>query len=222
MKKTLTMALLACVLAGCTSTTATTTTTTTVDETETPTTTETTTTTTSNETAYVDTYTSASLTKTTLSGDDLTAAYDALLSVTNDCATLAQTQEEGYVAPESVTAQIMSVNPDGSVGLSTIHAWQLSVNEDGSATVKTVLTDGQNARNLAEVDNRGSLLVKVEDQYYLLHLKTTDIVELDYSDEAYEAGEFNSAYSGASNQLCEYTLTFDVMSVEAYNVLMLS
>ena len=217
MKKTIIFALMAMLLAGCTNAEGATTTTPTIEETPvasvtTPTTTD---------TGFVDTYTSASLTKATLTGDELSAAYDSLLSVSGDCATLAQSQQEGYEAPDSAIAQIMSVNPDGSVGLSTIHAWQLSVNEDGTATMKTVLTDGQNARNLAEIGKRGSILIKANEKYYLLHLETTDVVKLDYSDEAYEAGEFNSAYSGAANQLCEYTITYDVFTVEAYNLLIL-
>ena len=217
MKKTISFALMAMLLAGC-ATTEGTTTTTPADE---PTPSATVTTVANGEGEFVDTYTSASSTKATLSGDELTAAYDALLAVNGDCATLAQTQQEGYEASDSAMAQIMSVNPDGSVGLSTIHAWQLSVNEDGTATMKTVLTDGQNARNLAEIGKRGSILIKANEKYYLLHLETTDVVKLDYSDEAYEAGEFNSAYSGAANQLCEYTITYDVFTVEAYNLLIL-
>ena len=217
MKKIITFGLMAMTLTGCTSAQTTTTTTPTVEQIPAATVA----TTTSMDTGFVDTYTSASLTKVTLSGEELNAAYEALLSVSGDCATLAQSQQEGYEAPDSAVAQIMSVNPDGSIGLSTIHAWQLTVNDDGSASVKTVLTDGQNARNLAEVGKRGSILIKANDQYYLLHLETTDVVKLDYSDAAYEAGEFNSAYSGASNQLCEYTISFDVFTVEAYNLLML-
>ena len=81
---------------------------------------------TNTETGYVDTYTSASTSKTTLEGEDFDAAVETLAGLSSDLATKAETEADGYVAPESETyAQAMSVNPDGSVGLSTIHAWKV-------------------------------------------------------------------------------------------------
>ena len=166
-----------------------------------------------NSTTYVDTYTSASSTKQMLDGNDLKAAKEELSSIDSDLATLAQTKEDGYVAPEGETmVEIMSVNPDGTPGLSTIHAWRV----DGD-TVTVVLTDGQNAQNLAKVGARGSILAH-GDTYYLIHLEVSDIVELEYTDENYENGLFNSSYSGASNQLSEYTITMNILSVEQVNL----
>ena len=148
-----------------------------------------------------------------LDGDDLEAAKEELSSIDSDLATLAQTKEEGYVAPEGETmVEIMSVNPDGTPGLSTIHAWRV----DGD-TVTVVLTDGQNAQNLAKVGARGSILAH-GDTYYLIHLEVSDVVELEYTDENYENGLFNSSYSGASNQLSEYTITMNILSVEQVNL----
>ena len=78
---------------------------------------------TNTETGYVDTYTSASTSKTTLEGEDFDAAVETLAGLSSDLATKAETEADGYVAPESETyAQAMSVNPDGSVGLSTFQA----------------------------------------------------------------------------------------------------
>ena len=80
----------------------------------------------------VDGYTSASTTKTTLTGDALTEATTGLVAVSSDLASLATTQEEGYIAPESAAhVQILSVNPTGTVGFSTIAAWQYQQHEDG-------------------------------------------------------------------------------------------
>lgn len=56
------------------------------------------------------------------------------------------------------------------------------------------------------------------DAYYLLHLNVKEVKTLDYSDENYNSGKFNSSYSGASNKLCEYTITFDILSVERVNL----
>ena len=122
---------------------------------------------------------------------------------------------EGYVAKEgTTTAQIMSINPDGSVGLSTISEWKY---ENGKVYVR--LTQGQNALNLSEVGATGTLLVKGEGCVYLLHLKTTDVVVLEYSEET--AGQFDQYYSGAENALNEYDITFDVSTIEQTFALML-
>ena len=167
-------------------------------------------------TSYVDSYTSASLTKSTLSGDSLANAEEDLVALSNDLATLAESQVEGYVEPESSVAQLMTVNPDGSVGFSTIHAWRYDPEND---TVTIVVTHGQNALNINEAGDRGSLLIHGK-AYYLLHVETTNTVTLEYSDETYENGEFNMAYSGKDNQFSEYTITLDVMSIESTQVAM--
>ncbi len=166
---------------------------------------------------YVDTYTSASASKTTLEGDDFNTAIDNLAAISSDLATKAETEADGYVAPESETyAQAMSVNPDGSVGVSTIHAWKVEKTETG-AQVTVVMTEGQCIQNLYEVGDRGSIVVKAGEKgpYYIMHIKTADVKALEYSDEAYEAGEFNSAYSGAEAKATEYTVTFDITMLES-------
>lgn len=161
--------------------------------------------------------TSASASKTTLEGDDFNTAIDNLAAISSDLATKAETEADGYVAPESETyAQAMSVNPDGSVGVSTIHAWKVEKTETG-AQVTVVMTEGQCIQNLYEVGDRGSIVVKAGEKgpYYIMHIKTADVKALEYSDEAYEAGEFNSAYSGAEAKATEYTVTFDITMLES-------
>ncbi len=170
------------------------------------------TTTTSNAVQYVDSFTSASLTRSTLADDKLAEAKDTIVSVSSDLASLAETQADGYVEPEnSVIAQILSINPDGTPGMSTIHAWQY---DKDANTVTVELTDGQNAQNLAKVDAKGTLIVKANGAYYILHLNTKSVEELEYTDEAFEAGEFNAAYSGATNQLSEFSIVFDVTQID--------
>lgn len=168
----------------------------------------------------VDAYTSASATKTTLSGEELKAAGALLAENCSDLATLAETKVEGYTAPNGVNAQIMSVNPDGSVGLSTISEWKYVQGEDGKDQVIVELTYGQNALNLSKDGARGSLLVRLDGVSYLVHLDVVDADEQVYTDEAYNAGEFDSHYSGAANQLSSYTITCDVLSIESTFLLM--
>ena len=161
----------------------------------------------------VDSYTSASRTKVILEGDQKADAVAALQEIDSDLATKAQTEEEGYKAPENeVHVQIMGINPDGTPGVSTIHAWRL----DGE-TLTVVLTDGQNAQNLAKAGAKGTILAHGE-SYYQLHLETVEVNNLEYTDENYENGLFNSAYSGAPEKLCEYTITFKVLPVEQVNL----
>lgn len=80
------------------------------------------------------------------------------------------------------------------------------------------LTQGQNALNLAEIGATGTLLVKGQGAFYLLHLKTIDVVVLEYSEET--AGQFDQYYSGAANQLNEYDITFEVSTIEQTFALM--
>lgn len=171
-------------------------------------------------TAEVDAYTSASLTKTTLSGDELTAAAELLVQHGSDLATLADTQVPGYTAPVgSMPAQIMTVNPDGCVGLSTITEFHYYPMEDGRDQVVLELTYGQNAVNLGEPDARGTLLVRIDGTSYLVHLDVIDYDEQVYTDEAYAAGEFNAHYSGASNAFSSFTITCEVLSIETSQLL---
>ena len=168
----------------------------------------------------VDAYTSASMTKALLSGEELDAAAALLAASGSDLATLAQTKAEGYTAPSGVNAHIMSVNPDGSVGLSTISEWKYVQNADGRDQVIVELTYGQNALNLSEDGARGTLMVLLDGAGYLVHLDVVDSDEQVYNDEAYNAGEFDAHYSGAANQLSSYTITCDVLSVEMSRLLL--
>ena len=161
-----------------------------------------------------DAYTTASTTKTVLSGDALAEAEAVLVKQSSLLSSIDEAKAEGYVAKEgTTTAQIISINPDGSVGLSTISEWKY---EDGKAYVR--LTYGQNALNLAEVGATGTLLVKGEGPVYLLHLKTTEVTVLEYSEET--AGMFDQHYSGAANALNEYDITFEVTAIEQTYALM--
>ena len=168
----------------------------------------------------VDAYTSASTTKTLLAGEELDTAAALLAATCSDLAPLAQTKVEGYTAPSGVNAQIMSVNPDGSVGMSTISEWKYVQNADGKDQVIVELTYGQNALNLSEEGARGTLLVLVDGASYLVHLDVLESDEQVYTDEAYNAGEFDAHYSGAANQLSSYTITCEVLSIEMSHMLL--
>ena len=163
----------------------------------------------------VDAYTTASVTKTVLSGDALAEAEKVLEEQSSLLSTADEVKAEGYVAKTGNTiAQIMSINPDGSVGLSTISEWKY---ENGKAYAK--LTQGQNALNLSVPGATGSLVVKgQEGPYYIVHLKTESVNVLEYSEET--AGQFDQYYSGAANKLNEYDIMFEVMAVESTGMLM--
>jgi hypothetical protein len=168
--------------------------------------------------SYVDAYTSASETKMTLSGDELKDVGQALEAGSSDLANAATAKAEGYVAPKSIIGNVMSTNPDGSVGISTISQWAYAVGSD-TDTLTLQLTYGQNAVNLAEVDHRGTLyvpgvIVNGKSGKYFIHFKVTNVDIKEYSDEAFEAGEFNSYYSGKAGQKSQYTLTCDVLAIE--------
>ncbi len=166
----------------------------------------------------VDGYTTASATKTVLSAEAIAAIAPTLEAQSSTLSTTADTKKEGFAAKEgTTTAQIMTVNPDGSVGLSTISEWAYSAADN---TVKMKLTHGQNAVNLEEIGAAGTLLVKAEGAVYLLHLRVTDVEVLEYSDAAFEAGEFDQFYSGAANQLDEHHITCDVTAIEVTYALM--
>ena len=165
-----------------------------------------------------DTYTSASLTRTLLTGNDLAAAEQTLASVSSDLASKADTEKTGYTEPaDAIMVQIMSINPDGTPGMSTIHAWKYN---PADHTVNVELTDGQNAENLCKEGSRGTILAHAGDSYYLIHLNTSSTDELKYTDDAYSNGEFNSAYSGKDSRLSEYDITFSVLGIESTRVYM--
>lgn len=167
---------------------------------------------------YVDAYSSASDTKTTLTGPAFDAAAEALQAGSAKFASAAEAKAPGYEAKMGTTGYIMSTNPDGSIGISTIGMWIYS--HGGAAdTVKLQLTEGQNALNLAGVDRRGTLFVPGltvdgKEVRYFVHLKVVHVDELKYSDEAYEAGKFNTHYSGAQKKKSQFTLTCEVLSIE--------
>ena len=163
----------------------------------------------------IDAYTTASVTKTILSGEALAEAEAILAEQSSLLSTADEVKAEGYTAKEGTTiAQIMSINPDGSVGLSTISEWKY---ENGKAYAK--LTQGQNALNLSTPGATGTLLVKsTKGAYYIVHLKTESVNVLEYSEET--AGQFDQYYSGAANKLNEYDITFTVPVIEASNALM--
>lgn len=162
----------------------------------------------------VDAYTTASATKTVLSGDDLAAAEKVLTAKSSLLSSADEAHAEGYQPKEgTATAQIMSINPDGSVGLSTISEWKY---EDGKVFVR--LTQGQNALNLAQDGATGTLLVKGDGPWYILHLKAVAVTVLEYSEET--AGQFDQYYSGAANALNEYDIEFDVTAIEQSFALM--
>ena len=162
----------------------------------------------------VDAYTTASNTKTVLTGDALAEAEAVLVAQSSLLSTVDEAKAEDYQAKESVTtAQIMSINVDGSVGLSTISEWKY---ESGKVFVK--LTQGQNALNLSEIGATGTLLVKGNGPTYLVHLKTVAVNVLKYSEET--AGQFDQYYSGAANALNEYDIEFDAATIEQSFALM--
>jgi len=168
--------------------------------------------------SYVDAYSSASETKATLTGDAFEAVAKALQGGSSDLANAAKAKAPGYAAPKSFIGNVMSTNPDGSVGISTITQWAYAV-KSGTDAVTIQLTYGQNALNLAEVGRRGTLYVpgvtvNGKSGRYFVHFKVANVDVLKYSDEAYNAGRFNSYYSGKDGKKSQYTLTCDVLSIE--------
>jgi hypothetical protein len=163
---------------------------------------------------YVDAYSSASETKVLLSGDGFAPVAKALEAGSSDLANKERAKAAGYVAPKSYIGNVMSTNPDGSVGISTISQWAF-----GKGRLTIQLTQGQNAMNLNAVGNRGTLYVpgvtvNGKAGRYLIHFKVAGIEVLKYSDEAFNAGKFNSYYSGAAARKSQYTFTCDVLAIE--------
>ncbi len=165
-----------------------------------------------------DTVTGASTTRTELSGDDYDKAIKNLEAISNDLATKADTEKSGYEEPDSKVAQVLSVNDDGTPSMSTIHAWKVEKNDD-NATITVVMTDGRTISNMIQKGCKGTIIIH-GDAYYILHVETENVETLEYSDETYNAGKFNSAYSGADAKLNEYTVTFDITDIESTFVYM--
>ena len=183
----------------------------------------------------VDTYTSASLTKSYVEGDEAAALAETLTASGADIATTKQAAEPDYVKMYGLHVNVITVNPDGCPGMSTIGYWRYVDNHEGGVDVKITagdwsytrrgegvdqvvfqLTDGQNARNLAGqgVGGRCTIQVKVDRTTYLIHLNTVEIFEQKFTQEAYEAGEFATGYSGADRQATSYYFVCDVLSIE--------
>ena len=188
--------------------------------------------------AEVDAYTSASLTKSYVEGEELAALAAVLTTAGADIATTKQAAAPDYVKMYGAHVQVVTVNPDGCPGMSTIGYWRYVNNHEGGADVTISagdwqytrrgtgadqvvfqLTDGQNARNLLADDARGTIMVKVENTWYLLHLDITEVFAQEFSQEAYDAGEFATGYSGADRQATSYYFVADVLSVEKTNSL---
>lgn len=165
--------------------------------------------------AEIDAYTSASTTKTLVTGDELAALEEVLTTKCDDLATVADTKAEGYAAPQGIiAAQIASINPDGSVGISTISEWKYVNNAEGMDQVIMELTQAQCTENLSAENARGSLFVVFDGATYILHLDVADVDEQVFSQETYDAGEFNKHYIGAAEGLSSFTVTCDVLSIE--------
>ena len=183
----------------------------------------------------VDAYTGASLTKSFVAEADMAALAATLTMMGADIATTKEASAPDYVKMYNAHVNVLTVNPDGCPGLSTIGYWRYVDNHEGGVDVKITagdwsytrrgegvdqvvfqLTDGQNARNLAGqgVGGRGTIQVTVDRTTDLIHLNTVEIFEQKFTQEAYEAGEFATGYSGADRQATSYYFVCDVLSIE--------
>lgn len=183
----------------------------------------------------VDTYTGASLTKSFVAEADMAALAATLTTMGADIATTKQASAPDYVKMYGSHVDVITVNPDGCPGLSTIGYWRYVDNHEGGADVKITagdwtytrrgtgadqvvfqLTEGQNALNLAAqgVGGRCTIMVKVDRTTYLIHLNTVEIYEQKFTQEAYDAGEFATGYSGADRAATSYYFVCDVLSIE--------
>ena len=113
----------------------------------------------------------------------------------------------------SASCEEFTFNPDGSIGLSSISEWKY---ESGKVFVR--LTQGQNALNLAKEGATGTLLVKGDSGYYIVHLKTVAVTVLEYSAET--AGQLDQYYSDAANAMNEYDIEFVISAIEQTSMLM--
>ena len=181
----------------------------------------------------VDTYASASLTKSYVEGEELAALAEVLTASGADIATTAQAAAPDYVKMYGSHVQVVSVNPDGCPGVSTIGYWRYVNNREGGADVVISagdwqytrpgtgadqvvfqLTDGQNARNLLNDGARLTIQLTCNGANYLLHLDVVEVYAQEFSQEAYDAGEFATGYSGADRQATSYYFVTNVLSIE--------
>lgn len=183
----------------------------------------------------VDTYTGASLTKSFLTEEAIAGLAEAFSANGADIATTKEASAPDYVKMYNAHVQIMTVNPDNCPGLSTIGYWRYVNNREGGTDVKITagdwtytrrgegadqivfqLTEGQNALNLFNqgIGGRSTLLLKLDGATYLFHLNTVEIYEQKFTQEAYDAGEFATGYSGADRAATSFYFVCDVLSVE--------
>ena len=186
----------------------------------------------------VDTYTSASLTKSYVEGEEAAALAEVLTASGADIATTKQANEPGYEKMYGMHVNVITVNPDGCPGMSTIGYWRYVNNREGGADVVISasdwsytrpgtgadqvvfqLTDGQNARNLLADDARCTIQLTSNGANYLIHLDIAEVFAQEFSQEAYDAGEFATGYSGADRQATSYYFVGNVLSVEKTNSL---
>lgn len=187
----------------------------------------------------VDTYTSASLTKSYVEGEEAAALAEVLTMSGADIATTKQASAPDYVKMYGDHVNVITVNPDGCPGMSTIGYWRYVNNREGGADVVISagdwqytrrgtgadqvvfqLTDGQNARNLLADDARLTIQLTKEKTTYLLHLDVTEVFAQEFTQEAYDAGEFATGYSGADRKATSYYYVCDVLSIEKTGMLM--
>lgn len=181
----------------------------------------------------VDTYTSASLTKSYVEGDEAAALAEVLTASGADIATTKQASAPDYVKMYGMHVNVITVNPDGCPGMSTIGYWRYVNNREGGADVVISaadwtytrpgtgadqvvfqLTDGQNARNLLGENARCTIQLTSNGANYLIHLDIVEVFAQEFTQEAYDAGEFATGYSGADRQATSYYFVGNVLSIE--------
>lgn len=181
----------------------------------------------------VDTYTSASLTKSYVEGDEAAALAEVLTASGADIATTKQASAPDYVKMYGMHVNVITVNPDGCPGMSTIGYWRYVNNREGGADVVISaadwtytrpgtgadqvvfqLTDGQNARNLLGENARCTIQLTSNGANYLIHLDIVEVFAQEFTQEAYDAGEFATGYSGADRQATSYYFVDNVLSIE--------
>ena len=181
----------------------------------------------------VDTYTSASLTKSYVEGDEAAALAEVLTASGADIATTKQASAPDYVKMYGMHVNVITVNPDGCPGMSTIGYWRYVNNREGGADVVISaadwtytrpgtgadqvvfqLTDGQNARNLLGENARCTIQLTSNGANYLIHLDIVEVFTQEFTQEAYDAGEFATGYSGADRQATSYYFVGNVLSIE--------
>jgi outer membrane lipoprotein SlyB len=175
-------------------------------------------------TKWVDAYTSATSTgtgvKQILSGADLEAARNELVKYSDDGATLAASQVEGYAPnPNGRVIQALSISPDGTVNNSSVGEWMYSKADN---TITLVLTHGQTVENF-EQRQGGTILIKSDTgfmNYLLVHVRLASIEKMPFDQAKFDAGEFPALYSGSSKQLANDTIIMNVLSIEKSTMMM--